>query len=303
MNKALAISLTLILILGACTPLSADVNSSEAESGLHVTVSIASVQWLVDQIAGGLVQTQSLTTSGDDPHTYEPSPSQMTAMASSDVYFATGIGFEEVWLPKFIDANSKLQVIDLSDGIELIPLDHEHHHDELDDHDEHHEHEGLDPHIWLSPANMEIIAANIAATLQKLDPENGDSYQQNLADVLLSIRDVDQQLEEMLSERQRAQFLIFHPSLGYIAHDYALDMISVEVDGQEPSPSQLAEILSASETYGIHTLLTQSGINPVNAQVLAEQAGIDEIIELDPLAYDWADNMLFIGKSLQNALN
>jgi zinc transport system substrate-binding protein len=220
----------------------------------------------------------------------------MTAIAASDLYFTVGIEFEEIWLPKFSEANSDLQVVDISQGVERIPVVGGHA-------EEDHPHEGLDPHIWLSPQKMRQIANNIALSLESLDPNNAALYQSNLEIVLSTIIKVDNQLSQMLSQTRLKQFLIMHPSLGYFADAYGLQMIPVEIDGQEPSPTQLADILQASQAYGIHTLFTQTGSNPVNVQVLAEQAGIANIIEIDPMTYDWPANMLLIGTYLQDALN
>jgi len=295
LKKILLILLFFSLLISACSTQTNNPSFTEDEH-LKISVSIASIQWLVDQIGGDQVQTQSLTTSGDDPHTYEPSPAQMIAIAGSDLYFTAGVEFEEVWIPKFIEANSNLQVVDISVGIDRIPVA-DHNQEEGD------EHEGLDPHIWLSTENMRQIARNIASTLESIDSENSAVYQSNLQNALEIIDEVNDQLTQKLSQTQRQQFLIIHPSLGYFADAFGLQMIPVEVDGQEPSPTQLVDILNASKTYGIHTLFTQTGSNPLNVQMLAEQAGIDQIIEIDPMLYDWSANMLFIGDSLQAALN
>jgi zinc transport system substrate-binding protein len=295
LKKILLTLLFFSLLISACSTQTNNPSFTEDER-LKISVSIASIQWLVDQIGGDQVQTQSLTTSGDDPHTYEPSPAQMIAIAASDLYFTAGVEFEEVWIPKFTEANSNLQVVDISEGIDRIPVA-DHNQEEGD------EHEGLDPHIWLSTENMRQIARNIASSLESIDSENSAVYQSNLQNALEIINEVNDQLTQKLSQTQRQQFLIIHPSLGYFADAFGLQMIPVEVDGQEPSPTQLVDILNASKTYGIHTLFTQTGSNPLNVQMLAEQAGINQIIEIDPMLYDWSANMLFIGDSLQAALN
>lgn len=296
MKKTFPFLLVFSLLLGACGSQTGSETVFTENNGIKISVSIASIQWLVDLIGAEHVQTQSLTTSGDDPHTYEPTPAQMIAMAASDLYFTAGVEFEAVWLPKFTDANSDLKVVDISEGINRIPVADLH--GSVGD-----EHEGLDPHIWLAPENMRLIANNIAATLETMDPENAADYQLNLADVLAKIVEVDRQLSQMLSQTQRRQFLIIHPSLGYFAQAYGLQMVPVEVDGQEPSPTELADILAASKTYAFNMLFFQTGTNPVNVQMLAQQAGIDKIVEIDPMTYDWAANMLSIGESLQAALN
>lgn len=307
MKKILPILLILMLVLAACSSAPKDSpDQAETKNQLAVSVSIASVQWLVDKIGGDLVKTQSLTSSGDDPHTYEPTPNQMTAIAESDLYLTVGVEFEEVWIPKFVAANQNLTVVDISEGVERNVMDdHEHDdHDHDDDHDhEEHHHHGYDPHIWLSPERMKQIAENVTATLIQFDPENTTVYQANLQNVLLEINDIEAKLDELLANPIRKQFLIVHPSLGYLADSYGLDMLSVEIDGQEPSPAQLAEILHLSEEYGIHALFNQLGTSPVNAQTLANQAGITQIFEIDPMQYDWQANMLQIGEFLQIALN
>ncbi len=295
MKKFLPILLLFSLLIGACSTKTINPSFADDER-LKISVSIASIQWLVDQIGGDQVQTQSLTTSGDDPHTYEPSPAQMTAVAASDLYFTAGIEFEEVWIPKFSDANSNLEVVDVSIGVERIPVAET----QLEEGENH---DGLDPHIWLSAENMRQIAKNIVSTLEDADPKNTTIYQRNFEKALETINNVNSQLTQKFTQTKRQQFLIIHPSLGYFADAYGLQMIPVEVDGQEPSPTQLVDILNASKTYGIHTLFTQTGSNPLNVQMLAEQAGIEQIIEIDPMLYNWPANMLSIGDALQAALN
>lgn len=304
MKKLLPLFLVLTLVLAACNAAPQDSSSqTEGKKQLSVSVSIASVQWLVDKIGGDLVKTQSLTSSGDDPHTYEPTPNQMTAIAESDLYLTVGVEFEEVWIPKFVAANPNLSVVDISEGVERKLLD-DHDHEAEDDHNQgEHHHDGFDPHIWLSPERMKQIADNVTATLVQYDPENASVYQANLQNVLLIINDVEAKLDELLANPIRKQFLMVHPSLGYLADSYGLDMLSVEIDGQEPSPAQLAEILRLSQEYNIHTLFNQLGTSPVNAQTLANQAGISQIFEIDPMQYDWQANMLQIGEFLQIALN
>lgn len=306
MKKFLPILLVLSLVLVACQPaLSESLNQVETKKRLQISVSIASIQWLVDQIGAELVQTQSLTSSGDDPHTYEPTPNQMTAIAESDLYLTVGVEFEEVWIPKFVAANKSLTIIDISEGVERMLLDD--HEDEALSEGKHNQeedhHEGYDPHIWLSPERMKQIADNITATLIQFDPESAGVYQANLQKVLLVINDVEAKLDDLLASPIRKQFLMVHPSLGYLAESYGLTMLTVEIDGQEPSPSQLAEIMRLSKEYGIHTLFNQLGTSPVNAQTLANQAGISQIFEIDPMQYDWQANILQIGEFLQIALN
>ena len=308
MKKVFLILFVLIFMLGACVTKpqneTADLNEDQ---GLKVIVSIPPLQWLVEQIGGDQVQVQSLTVSGDDPHSYEPSPAQMTAVSQADLYLSIQVEFEEVWIPRFLSNNKDLVVRDISEGIERInmpeSLTEDEEHDEHE-HDEHeHHHDGLDPHVWLSPSGMKQLAIQAAEALKLADADNAATYASNLEACLQKISNVDEQLSEMLTQPARQQFLIVHPSLGYLADEYNLVMLPVEVDGQEPTPAQMAALLSASQGYGIHTLFVQQGSNIASANALADQAGIETIVEFDPLAYDWEANLLGIGQALQKALN
>lgn len=150
---------------------------------------------------------------------------------------------------------------------------------------------------------MKQLAIKATEALKLADPDNAATYASNLEACLQKIGSVEDQLSAMLSNPARQQFLIVHPSLGYLANEYNLIMLPVEVDGQEPTPAQMAALLTASQEYGIHTLFVQQGSNIASATALADQAGIETIVEFDPLAFDWEANLLKIGQSLQKALN
>ena len=78
MKKVFLIFFALALILSACATKSQNETADPNEDqGLKVIVSIPPLQWLVEQIGSDLVQVQSLTVSGDDPHSYEPSPAPL----------------------------------------------------------------------------------------------------------------------------------------------------------------------------------------------------------------------------------
>ena len=49
-------------------------------------------------------------------------------------------------------------------------------------HDEHeHGKAAFDPHVWLDPANAQVMVAAIAAQLEKVDPANAKRYAVNAA--------------------------------------------------------------------------------------------------------------------------
>jgi len=292
MRKILLFSLILMLALTACaTPAAKD----EPEK-LTISVSILPQQWFVDQIGGDLVRTQAMVGSGDDPHTYEPSPQQMTNLADSDLYFTIGVEFESIWLPRFEYANPDMKVVDAATGIKRIPAA-----------DEHEPADGVgsefDPHIWFSPLRMKQMVQTMAEAMQAADPLNADHYQSNLEALLKKIDAVDAQVKQQIEGSKRDHFMVVHPAWGYVAEDYGLTMLAVEIGGNEPAPETLSQIIELAEQYGINTLVIEKGSNARLATSITEQAGIQYVVEWDPMAYDWPTSMEMIAETLHRALN
>lgn len=292
MKKALLFSLVLLLTLTAC----ANPVARNEPNKLVISVSILPQQWFVDQIGGDRVRTQALVGSGDDPHTYEPSPKQMTNLADSELYFTIGVEFEAVWLPRFESSNPKMQVVDSAAGIERIPAIGEH------------ENAGstgseTDPHIWFSPSRMKQMAQTMAQAMQAADPQNADFYQVNLDALLVKIDAVDAEVRAQLEGSKREHFMVVHPAWGYVAQDYGLQMLAVEIGGSEPGPETLSQIIELAKEYGVNTLVIEKGSNARLADSIKEQAGIQYVVEWDPMAYDWPASMQLIAETLHRALN
>ena len=299
MKKILLFSLILMLALSACAKPAA----REDPEKLTISVSILPQQWFVDQIGGDRVRTQAMVGSGDDPHTYEPSPQQMTNLAVSELYFTIGVEFEAVWLPRFESANPNMKVVDTAAGIELIPAVDEHEHDAAGAAENTNIGTETDPHIWFSPLRMKQMAQTMAEAMKTADSQNADFYQANLEALLIKIDAIDAEVRKQLEGSKRDHFMVVHPAWGYVAEDYGLHMLAVEIGGNEPAPDTLSQIITLAREYEVNTLVIERGSNARLATSITEQAGIQSIVEWDPMAYDWTASMLMIAETLHQALN
>lgn len=93
-----------------------------------VSVSIAPQEFLVKEIAKDTISINTLVGANDDPHSYEPKPKQMVGIEKSDIYFAVGIEFEDIWLERFQNKYKNLKFINSQDGINLMKNSDNHHH-------------------------------------------------------------------------------------------------------------------------------------------------------------------------------
>lgn len=291
MKKLLILILSLV-ILASCSV----VTPAPVKEKLQITVSVAPQAWLVKSLTGDLAQVQSMVNPGDDPHTYEPRPSQMQALAQTDIYFTIGVEYEQAWMPRLSNSNGTMRVIDPTVGVDYV-VSEDHHDGEASV-----EHE-TDPHIWFSAQRMKVVARNTAEALISFNPVNKSIYDQNLAELLKKIDSVDMAVKEVLKDRAQTKILIMHPMLAYFAADYGLEQLPVEIGGQEPSPGELAALLDLAKQHHLSTLYVQRNTSQKMAETVADALGIKKISELEPLAEDWPANMLEIAKLLAEGLD
>lgn len=280
--------LLFVLLLVACSAASA------AAEPLPVLVSIVPQKWLAEQIGGSQVSVRALLDKGQDPHGIQPTPEQMTALFRAKIYFAVGLEFERELLAKVRQSAGGVRVADVSAGIKKFPMTgHEHHHD--------HEY-GLDPHVWLAPANLRQMAENMAAALQEADPANAAAYEKNLQALTAALAALDEELKTALAPFKGQTFLVYHPAFGYFAQAYGLRQEAVETGGKSPSPRQLRALISEAKKEQAKVIFVQPQYDRKNAETVAKAIG-GRVAVLDPMAANVPENLRFMAKEISAALS
>lgn len=265
---------------------------------INTVVSILPQKTFVEKIAGDKANVALMVLPGNSPHSYEPKPSQMKDIAKAQVYFKIGIEFDKIWLHKFQATNKNMQIVDSTKGIKRIPLA-EHSHGE-DEHHNHGEEDGLDPHVWLSPNTVSIMAKNIYDTFVSIDPKNKNYYTTNYKNFLKEIEQTDKAINNILLKLDdMANFLVFHPSWGYFAKQYRLTQVAIESGGKKPKAKQIQKIIDKTKTDYFQVILTAPEFSDKSAHVIAKQSGIN-VVKISPLSADWSNNLIFLAKVIAN---
>ena len=138
--------MTLIVIISP-TSLSAQ------DDRLQLVASHSILADVVRHVAGDQADLTPLMPVGADPHSFQPSPRDLTAVAEADLVFVNGARFEESLLEDVENAAGDVRIIEASACVEIIasgsPAHDEHdEHDEADDHDDEHDddHDEADEH-------------------------------------------------------------------------------------------------------------------------------------------------------------
>ena len=285
------------LLLAACTGRASKNNNGDEEKPV-ITVTLEPQRYFTEAIAGDKFKVISMVPKGSSPETYDPVPQQLVSLGDSKAYFRIGyIGFEQTWMERLMNNTPHIQVFDTSKGIDLILNngDHDHGHG-------HGPHDGhihaVEPHVWNSAANALIIAGNTYKALSQLDKANDAYYMARYDSLCQRIQHTDSLIRQQLSAPEAAKaFMIYHPALSYFARDYGLHQISIEEGGKEPSPAHLKELIDLCQTEDVRVIFVQPEFDKRNAETIAQQTGT-KVIPINPLSYDWEEEMLNVAKAL-----
>jgi zinc transport system substrate-binding protein len=299
-RKYYVVSLSFIslILLVLAFSVSSCQGTNRPDDKIGVVVSIAPQADFVEAVGGEKVIVTVMVPPGADPHTYEPTPSQMVGVSNANIYAKVGSGveFELAWMDKISQQNKKMLVVDCSKGIQMMEME-EHHGDEDDG--EHHQ--GEDPHIWLSPQNAKLMVWNICSGLIQVDPQNESYYTRNRDEYLAKLDALDKDIREGLSRVINRRFIVFHPAWGYFARDYNLEQISIEIGGKEPSAKDIADLIRKAKELGIKIIFAEPQFNPRSAETIAEEIG-GRVVFIDPLAEDYISNMRLVLGELVKAM-
>ncbi len=271
---------------------------------INVMVSILPQINFVEKIGGNKVQVTEMIPPGFSPATYDPSPDQLRKLQDADIYFRIGhIPFEKAQMEKLEKLNTKMKVIDTSNGIELLKLA-AHSHGDKDEHEKEKEHEheaGNDPHIWLSPKLVKIQAKNIYNALVEYSPENKDYFTRNYNQFTKELDELDQKLTNVFAPIEGQTILVFHPAFGYLADAYGFRQEAIEIEGKEPTPAQLQEIIDKARNNNIKVIFVQAQFSPESAKSVAQEIN-GAVVQIDPLAKDYFTNLETMAETIVTSL-
>ncbi|MGW8258137.1 MAG: metal ABC transporter solute-binding protein, Zn/Mn family [Thermoguttaceae bacterium] len=275
----------------------------QAAEPLLVFAGLPPAAFLAQRIGGGYVHVESLIQSNQDPHTFEPAPRQIQALAQAQLFLKIGMPFEDQLLEKIRDAHCNLTVVDISRGIEKRAMSNVYS-CRNDAHEHKHLHGNtcvaLDPHVWLSPPLVKILASNVAAALEKADPKHAQAFRTNLARLQRELDELDAKIHAMLKPYSGRAFYVYHPAFGYFADRYQLKQEAIEAGGKEPLPSQFRRLIQHARAERVKVIFLQAQFDAHNAQAVADAIGA-RVVSLNDMDHDLLANLRDIAEKIARA--
>ena len=285
-------------ILFLCIAFFTFLNASKPE----ITVNILPQKYFVEKIVKDKFEINVMVKPGSSPHNYEPKPSQMKSLVSSKAYFLVGDPFEQAWMDKFKQNAKNTLFVDTTKGIEKIQMQEHNHHDEANvdaKHDEH-DHSGFDPHVWLDPLLVKIQAKNIYEAMVEIDSQNGDFYKTNYEEFIKELDTLDENIKTILSPYKDKAFMVFHPSWGYFAKRYDLVQIPIELQGKEPKPNELVELIKDAKEHNIKIVFVSPQFSQKSAKTISQNIDA-KVATINPMVENWSEGLIMTAKEIASS--
>jgi len=267
----------LLLAMVPCTAGASGPQGPEPKP-LTVFVSIPPQKYVVERVGGEAVEVKVLVPPGQSPETFEPAPRQMADIGQARIFFRVGLPLEEPLFRRMAETLKNVDVVDTRQGVVLLTCGQE----ACAGH--------ADPHVWLDPERVRIQAGTVCEALCRADPAHQDGYRSRLQGLLRDLERTHRRISALLEPVKGRKVYVFHPAFGYFTDAYGLIQVSLEEEGKEPGPRQMARLIEQARRDRVRVLFVQPQHASRQAQAFADEIGA-RIVPLDPLAEDTLENM------------
>ncbi|MDE6482300.1 MAG: zinc ABC transporter substrate-binding protein [Rikenellaceae bacterium] len=248
-----------------------------------IAVSIEPLRYFVERIAGDDFEVVSIIPEGASAESYEPTPQNMRDAVASDLFLCIGLLDNERNMIEAAKADTTARVIELYKSCILMSPDGRYLTEGVDYSDSL---RGIDPHVWITPANGVRMSEKITEALCELAPDNAARYRNNK---VLFQNDIDLLYILAVTKAQDKHLpkaIIYHPALTYLADCCFFEQIAIEKEGKEPSAADIKEIIETGRKNDVKRVFYQSQLNPESVKVIADEIGATPT-EFNPLASNW----------------
>jgi len=154
--------------------------SPSREGKLKVVTTLNYLRSVAQEVGGDRVTAVALANARQDPHYVTPTPSMNQLTLDADLFIENGLSLD-IWQKNVVDASGNPAIQSGNPGhliatinvpVKELPTEVSRAWGDI--------HPQGNPHVWLDPLNIRIVAGNIAERLKQLDPAGAGYYQSRL---------------------------------------------------------------------------------------------------------------------------
>lgn len=211
-------------------------------SKFQVTTSLPFEAHIIKKIGQNHIRIKTISNSFSNK-LLDLTYTEISSLANTRAYFNFSLGIEKKYEKIFLDANDKLNSVNMSKNIEKLTYNGKE-----------------NPYIWLDPILLREVAKNIYEALVAIDSYNKSSYKVNYEKFLQELDESFLKIKRKLQKSEIYNIFVFDESFDYFAKRFKINVYKKK-----------KRILSASE---IKPLTEQVKINDIKAVFTQDRQNI-----------------------------
>jgi ABC-type Zn uptake system ZnuABC Zn-binding protein ZnuA len=230
-------------------------------------------------VGGDRVAVTQILKSNIDPHDYEPTAADVTAIGAAKVLVKSGVGLEK-WLDETVtSAGFNGATVDASTGVKIRQGEGD-------------EEKDGDPHIWHDPRNAKIMAQNIEQAFAAAASADAATFERNLAGYTAKLDALDADIAKKINAlpADNRKLVTNHDAFGYYIDRYQLTFVGSIIPSfdtsAELSAKDIDDIVAKIKQTGTKAVFSESSLPPKTAEAIAKQAGVKVVAGEDALYGD-----------------
>ena len=252
----------------------------EGNAVATVAASLFPLAEVASRVGGQHVKVLNLTPDGRDAHDVELTAKQLDALSSAMLALYIGADFQPT-VASAIEQSEKPAKIDVLEvvatqvvgatvarfGTEPVPTE-------------------TDPHVWLDPANMVLIARRVQRELSVLMPNLTAEFTANADAYVSELGSVGDLIDSTLVRARctNPEMVVSHDSFGYLAARAGL--VTLPITGSNPdaqvSAKRMESIVAAVRNGAGRYVVAESLVPTDVARTVARLAGVP-VLTVNPL--------------------
>ncbi len=250
--------------------------AAPAFADLRVATSLTDLASVAQFVGGKHVTATSLCRGFEDPHFVPAKPSLMKEIQHADVFVSVGLELDGGWLPLVLPGsrNPKIQpgapgFVNASDGVPVLEKP-----SGTVSRAEGDVHPLGNPHYYLDPKNLEIVADHLAKVFSDLDPANAADYAANAKAFDARMETSLAGWEQKMAPYKGTSIVVYHKNFVYFADRFGLKLFgTVEPKpGIPPNPKYVNDLATSMKQAGVKVVVYQPYYNAESSGQVAQRA-------------------------------
>lgn len=221
---------------------------------------------IAERVGGGDVAVKSHVPAGSDPHEYEPKPSDLKAVAQSNLVLLSAKHLEG-YVGKLQEASGgRVRVLEVGAQLPSLWMKEDLKGPRVED-----------PHWWHSVENMKKATKVVRDGFVELRPGGKLAFEANAEAYMRELGELQKWARGRVAElpRDKRKLVTSHDALQYFAKEYGFKVYPVAglTASEQPSSRQVSELLKTLKEERVKAVFAEDTVNPKVLQQITAETG------------------------------